>query len=116
MASLLVLASAFLVEFNPTFQQESVFELLTNFVIFAASIFNFLGVLGVIVLRWKHPELDRPYRTWGYPIVPLIFLVVYAWFLKEVFYGRPFEATTGLILIGLGLPVYAGFAARQKRL
>src|SRR6185295_11783956 len=86
MASLLVLVSGLLVEFNADFNQESVFELLTNFVIFAASIFNALGVLAVIQLRRTRPDLPRPYRTWGYPWVPIVFLGAYAWFLQAVYF------------------------------
>jgi basic amino acid/polyamine antiporter, APA family len=114
MASLLMLGSGLLVEFNPSFQQDSVFQVLINFVIFAASIFYALGTLAVIVLRWRQPQRPRPYRTWGYPLVPLIFLGVYAWFLVQVYDGRPFEARAGLVLIALGIPVYLAFAARQR--
>ena len=51
----------------------STFDLLTNFVIFAASVFYMLAVVALIVLRIRHPEWNRPYRTWGYPYVPSCF-------------------------------------------
>jgi APA family basic amino acid/polyamine antiporter len=106
MGSALVATSGLLVAHVAAFKNKSLFAMLTDFVIFAASVFYVLGVLAVIVLRFKHPEWRRPYRTWGYPIVPLGFLAAYAWFLTEVYIGKPFEANAGLVLIGLGLPVY----------
>jgi amino acid transporter len=99
MCILLVLAAGLVVELNPSFRQESVFELLTNFVIFSASIFYALSVLAVPILRWRQPDRERPYRTWGYPLVPALYLAAYAWFLWQVYLSRPFEARTGLLLV-----------------
>jgi APA family basic amino acid/polyamine antiporter len=97
--------------FGPGDQTKSVFDVLTNYVTFSASIFYMLAVLAVIVLRMRHPEWERPYRTWGYPFVPLAYLAFYAWFLYYVYVGQSFEARVGLALIAAGLPVY--FAYRQ---
>jgi basic amino acid/polyamine antiporter, APA family len=115
MAILLVGASAVLVEVDSRLSGTSMFELLSNFVVFAASLFYVLGVLAVPVLRWKQPERARPYRTWGYPIVPITFLVIYAWFLSEVYMSRPVEAHIGLVLIGCGIPAYLAFAIANRR-
>ena len=60
----------------------------------------------VLILRHKRPDLPRPYRTFGYPLLPLAFVLVYVWFLGQVFAERPFESLMGLVLIGLGAPVY----------
>lgn len=87
-------------------QAGTIFDLLTNFVIFSASIFYVLAVMAVIVLRRRQPELDRPYRTWGYPLTPLLFLGVYVWFLSRVYMGNPLESRAGLVLIAVGIPVY----------
>jgi len=106
MAVALVIASAFLVRNSGLFQERSVFQMLTDYAIFSASIFYSLGVLAVVVLRFKRPDLERPYRTWGYPLVPAAFLIVYAWFLWQVFIDKKFEAVVGLGLIGLGVPAY----------
>ena len=111
MSAGLVVASGVLVAAVDGFQQTSIFEMLTNFVIFSASIFYMLSVLAVILLRRRHPEWERPYRTWGYPVVPVAYLAFYGWFLWQVFWGQPFEAVSGLGLIALGLPVY--FAWRK---
>lgn len=90
-------------------QDDSIFSLLTNFVIFSASIFYMLGVAAVLVLRRKMPDTKRPYRTWGYPVTPIAFLVVYLWFLTQVYASNPLESRTGVLFILCGLPVYAGY-------
>ena len=115
MSCFLVIASGVLVEFVSGFQQTSIFEMLTNFVIFSASIFYMLSVLAVILLRRKHPDWERPYRTWGYPVVPVLYLGFYAWFLYEVFLEKQFESIMGLVLIAAGIPVYFGWRAWAAR-
>ncbi len=90
-------------------RDDSIFDLLTNFVIFSASIFYMLGVLAVIVLRYRCPAAQRPYRTWGYPVVPVLFLLVYVWFMAQVYATNPLESKAGLILIGLGVPAYFAY-------
>jgi APA family basic amino acid/polyamine antiporter len=96
-------------------QNDTVFDLLTNFVIFTVSIFYLFTVLAVIVLRLRRPDAPRPYRTWGYPLVPLAFMAVYVWFLGEIYWSKPLEAHTGLVLIALGIPVYAAYRAWAAR-
>jgi basic amino acid/polyamine antiporter, APA family len=87
-------------------QQNTVFDLLTNFVVFASAIFHFLVVLAVFILRWKRPDAPRPYKTFGYPFSPAIFLVIYVWFLAQIYKGSPVEANFGILLIALGIPAY----------
>ena len=111
MAAGLVIASGILVTAVDGFQQTTVFDMLTNFVVFSASIFYMLSVLAVILLRRRHPEWERPYRTWGYPVVPVVYLAFYAWFLWRVYEKQPFEAKAGLGLIALGIPVYFSWRA-----
>jgi APA family basic amino acid/polyamine antiporter len=90
-------------------QDDSIFDLLTNFVIFGSSIFYALAVFAVVVLRIRAPHRARPYRAWGYPLTPLLFCGVYVWFLMQVYAGKPLESRVGLALIALGLPVYFAF-------
>ena len=90
-------------------QDGSIFDLLTNFVIFSASIFYVLAVTAVVVLRWRQPESERPYRTWGYPITPILFLGVYCWFLDQVLRSNPLESYVGLAFIAIGVPFYFGY-------
>jgi APA family basic amino acid/polyamine antiporter len=87
-------------------RNDSIFSLLTNFVIFSASIFYMLGVLAVIVLRIRQPECERPYKTLGYPLVPILFLSVYVWFIVQIYRSNPLESRTGLMFIAIGVPAY----------
>ena len=102
----LVLVSSILVHVFHSFGTTTVFDILTNYVVFASSIFYMLAVLGVVILRHKRPELPRPYRTLAYPYVPFLYAAFYAWFLGEVYLGDPLQANIGLGLIALGIPVY----------
>src|SRR5204862_7377964 len=52
------------------------FQAVVNYVQFSLALCSALTVFGVFVLRWRRPELERPYRAWGYPITPLIFLAI----------------------------------------
>ena len=63
---------------------------------------TFFTVLGLFVLRWRQPQLKRPYRTWLYPLPPLIFLGVTGWTLLYVVKQRPIEALMcfGIVVSG----------------
>ena len=87
-------------------QDSSIFELLTNFIIFSLGVFVSLAVFAVIVLRIKKPDLERPYKAWGYPLTPIIFLGVYVWFMTQIYLNKPLESRIGLLFIALGIPVY----------
>ena len=82
------------------------YDQLTDYVIFAAWIFYGLVTSAVFVLRRRAPDLPRPYRTLGYPVVPLVFVLVAIWLVVNTLVNRPVESVTGLVLIALGLPVY----------
>jgi len=83
-----------------------VFEMLTNLVVFSASIFYVLAVAAVLILRRRHPDWERPYRTFGYPVIPLAYLAFYVWFLYYVYRGKPAAANIGIVLILAGLPCF----------
>ncbi len=73
--------------------------------VFAGAMLAFnslLAIIGLFVLRWRQPDLPRPYKTWGYPIVPLIYLTITATTLVFVVIDRPKAALGGLGLIALG--------------
>jgi APA family basic amino acid/polyamine antiporter len=97
-------------------QGDSIFGLLTNFVVFSASIFYTLSVLAVVVLRYRRPDLRRRYRTWGYPITPLVFVGAYVWFLVQVYESDPLESRAGLLFIAMGIPVYFMYRKWVRRL
>ncbi len=66
-----------------------------------------LAVAGVYVLRYTQPDLPRPYRTWGYPYTPAVFLAVNLWMLTFTLANRTFESLVGLGILVAGLAVYA---------
>jgi APA family basic amino acid/polyamine antiporter len=90
------------------------YDQLTDYVIFAAWIFYGLVTSAVIVLRVRAPELPRPYRTLGYPVVPLVFVAVALWLVVNTLVNRPVESVAGLVLIALGLPVYWYFRVLRR--
>lgn len=85
------------------------FDALTDYVVFAMWIFYALITASIFIYRRKFPHLDRPYKTWGYPIVPAIFVLVALWLLYRTVIDAPEKAVTGLVIILLGLPVYYYF-------
>jgi APA family basic amino acid/polyamine antiporter len=106
LASGLVIGTSVVVEFASGMKEESIFDLLTNFAIFSASIFYLLSVIAVPILRWREPKARRPFRLWGHSTIPFLFIAAYTWFLVQVYLARPFESHVGLLFIILGLPVY----------
>jgi APA family basic amino acid/polyamine antiporter len=82
------------------------YEQLFTYVIFAAWVFYALTALAVVVLRRKRPDLPRPYRVFGYPFVPMIFVLAAAWFITNTLIEKPVEAGIGTLIVALGVPVY----------
>lgn len=82
------------------------FDQLTDMIIFAVFIFYGANSLGVFILRRKMPDAHRPYKVWGYPIVPTIFILFCLYLLYNTIATRPREAAIGMILILAGIPVY----------
>jgi len=91
----------------------SPFDFLTDCVVYAASIFYAMCVAAVLVFRRTHPEWERPYRVWGYPWTPIVFLSGYAVFLVLAFLAKPIESTVSLGLIAVGVPFF--FAWNRPR-
>lgn len=91
-----------------------VFEFLTNLVVFGGSIFYLLAVFAVIVLRFRQPDRERPYRTLGYPVAPLVFVLSYVCFLWGIFEARQTESWFGLAVIALGVPAFFIWNRRQQ--
>jgi APA family basic amino acid/polyamine antiporter len=84
------------------------FQKAVNLVQFSLTLSSTLAVLGVFVLRWRRPDLRRPYRTWGYPVTPLVFLVISIWMLEHMLADPETRAPSlrGLALMAVGLVVY----------
>lgn len=90
------------------------FDQLTDYVVFASWVFYSLATAGVFVLRRTQPHAARPYRTLGYPIVPLVFLGVAGWLIVNTLATNPVSSGIGLSIIALGLPLY-WLCRRQHR-
>ncbi len=79
---------------------------LLNYVIFAALIFNILTILAVFVFRYKLPDIERPYKTIGYPVVPVIYIVLCIVIEVILLLYKPLYSWPGLIIVLAGVPVY----------
>ncbi len=82
------------------------FEQLASYVIFGQLIFFALSAAGVIILRWTRPDLARPYRTWGYPATPVLFILGALLLSANLFAIQPARSLAGLAIILLGVPAY----------
>ena len=82
------------------------FERLFSYVIFVAWIFYALGGAAVLVLRWKQPDLERPYKVWGYPFVPLLFVLMAAAIVLNTIFNDFKNSFWGLVVVLSGLPAY----------
>ncbi len=84
----------------------SSFESILVFSGFALAFSNLFTVAGIFVLRWKQPNLKRPYRTWLYPLPPLIYLGVTSWTLFYILINRPYEALMSIAIMLTGVVFY----------
>jgi APA family basic amino acid/polyamine antiporter len=82
------------------------FEQLLTYVIFVAIILWITAAFSVFTLRKKFPHLPRPYKTWGYPVVPAIFIIASLGILLNTLLEEPMESLAGLGIIFIGIPVY----------
>jgi len=89
------------------------FDTLTDYVIFAAWIFYALNTASVFIFRRRQPHAERPYRTLGYPVLPVVFLLVAGWLIYNTMVATPLQALIGLGIIALGLPIYFYWARKN---
>lgn len=82
------------------------YEQLFTYVMFGGLLFAVLGGTSLFVLRYKFPKQARPYRVWGYPIVPCIFIAGSCLLVVNTIVKMPFESLAGLLLILFGIPAY----------
>ena len=88
---------------------------LLDYVIFASMLFYAITVAGLVVLRIRRPDLDRPYRVPGYPVVPILYFILCLLMMSTLLVVRPEYTWPGLILVGLGVPVYFGWKLVRGR-
>jgi APA family basic amino acid/polyamine antiporter len=80
---------------------------------FSLLLSSFLTVLGLIVLRFREPNLERPYKVWGYPVTPILFLAITLWMMTFVVLENPKESLLGLITVLAGLIIF--FFSKEPR-
>ncbi len=90
------------------------FEAVLVYAQFAILACSFLAVLGVIVLRWRQPGLPRPFRCWGYPVTPIVFLVLNLFAMAYSAHDKPAYALAGAATLLVGFLLY--FPLRKRRL
>src|SRR3979411_616524 len=88
------------------------FEAVLDFIQFALLFCSFFTVLGVIKLRITQPDLPRPYRAWGYPVTPTVFLLVTSFMMYYLLMERPLQSILGTLSMISGLLIYAVFRKR----
>ncbi|HUI09031.1 MAG TPA: amino acid permease [Bacteroidota bacterium] len=89
------------------------FESLISYVVFTDWIFFALAAAGVFILRARRPEAERPYRTLGYPVTPLVFVAISVWFVGNTLVNRLGEALAGLGFLAAGVPVFLYWRKRK---
>lgn len=90
------------------------YEQLFTYVIFASWLFYALTCTAVIWLRFVEPDLARPYRVWGYPVTPLLFVAFAAWLVINTLIESPLESLIGTFMIAAGWPAYRYWSKKRS--
>ncbi|MDD8017781.1 MAG: amino acid permease, partial [Bacteroidota bacterium] len=86
-----------------------------DYVIFAVMIFYILTIAGIFILRRKKPDAERPYKAFGYPIIPIIYILFAVLFCLNLLFVKPQFTWPGLFIVVLGIPVYWLWNQKKKR-
>ena len=81
-------------------------QTIINYVESVLIFWSLLAVIGVIVLRYREPNLPRPYRTWGYPVTPIVFAVIALFCLVQTYESHRIETVVGAVTVLVGIPLY----------
>jgi APA family basic amino acid/polyamine antiporter len=99
----------FLHEAWVAFNKKPIYDVLYTYVIFGGTVFYTLAIGSVFVLRRTRPDLTRPYKTWGYPITPIVYVLASFLLIGDMLYRSRVESLAGLGIIAAGLPAYLFF-------
>jgi len=86
---------------------------LLDYVVFAALLFYALTIGGIFLLRWKRPDVERPYKAFGYPVLPLLYIVAATGIMVVLLLYQTQTAGLGMVIVLLGVPVYWLWSRRQ---
>jgi APA family basic amino acid/polyamine antiporter len=89
---------------------------LLDYVVFAVLIFYVLTIYGIFLLRRRHPEYERPYKAFGYPVIPVIYILLATLIMIILLIYKPDYTWPGLIIVILGIPVYFLWKKRKHPL
>ncbi|WP_242926992.1 APC family permease [Pontibacter vulgaris] len=89
---------------------------LLDYVIFAVMLFYIMTILGIFILRKKRPDLPRPYKAFGYPVLPAMYIMLASAICIILLIYKPNFTWPGLIIVGLGIPVYYFFGSKFRSL
>ena len=98
-----------------TYTFGNVYTQLLEYIVSADLVFYVLMVGAVIVMRRKAPEIERPYRTFGYPLVPLIYIVIAGLFIIDLAILAPSTSGIGYLLVLTGIPIYFLWRGRVRQ-
>jgi APA family basic amino acid/polyamine antiporter len=84
----------------------NVYNQLLEYIVSADLLFYLLMVIALIVLRRQKPDAERPYRTWGYPLVPIVSIVLSALLLIDLTWLAPTTSGMGILIVMTGIPAY----------
>jgi APA family basic amino acid/polyamine antiporter len=82
------------------------FNQLLGYVVFVMLLSSVASGVALFVLRRRRPELERAYRTWGYPLAPLLFIAAYLWIAVQIGWANPVTSSLGILIALSGLPFY----------
>jgi APA family basic amino acid/polyamine antiporter len=88
---------------------------LLDYIIFAVLVFYILTIVGLFVLRFKRPNADRPYKAFGYPVLPALYIAMATWICFVLLRYKPQYTWPGLALVLLGIPVYLLWTRQNHR-
>jgi basic amino acid/polyamine antiporter, APA family len=91
----------------------NLYGVLLDYVIFAALMFYVLTIGGIFVLRRKRPDANRPYRAWGYPLVPMLYIITATVIMLILILYQTQDTWPGLVIVLLGIPVYLFWSRRS---
>lgn len=87
---------------------------LLEYATFASLLFYIITIGGIFILRKKEPDLERPYKAFGYPVIPALYIIITTAICLDLLYYKPLFTSIGLLIVALGIPIY--FISQKKTL